>query len=164
VGQLVANAQGARPRLASLDSRSPLAAQVLAEMQRVRLEHGLPSLRTSPDLRASAESHSLDMADSGYFAHDSADGTPFWKRVERFYPAAGYRSWDAAETLLWSSPAVDAASAVAGWLASPRHRAILLSPKWREVGVATVHESDAPGVFDGLDVTIVTADYGTRVR
>jgi uncharacterized protein YkwD len=48
------------------------------------------------------------------------------------------------------------------WLASPEHRANLMNPRWREIGVAAVHEAVAPGAFKGLDVTIVTTDFGVR--
>jgi hypothetical protein len=45
---------------------------------------------------------------------------------------------------------------------SPEHRANLLSPTWREVGVSALHVAAAPGAFQGLDVTIVTTDFGVR--
>jgi uncharacterized protein YkwD len=48
------------------------------------------------------------------------------------------------------------------WLASPEHRANLMNPHWREIGVAAVHVTAAPGIYRGLDVTIVTTDFGVR--
>jgi uncharacterized protein YkwD len=51
---------------------------------------------------------------------------------------------------------------VESWLASPHHRENLLNPKWREVGVAAVHAWSAPGVYDGREVTVLTADFGAR--
>jgi uncharacterized protein YkwD len=141
-----------------------LAGQVLSELNVVRSQHHLSLLRSSPGLRAAAVEHSRDMASTGYFSHSSADGTPFWKRLQRLYPSTGFRSWNVGETLVWSSPDLDAQGAVADWLASPPHRAIVLGSQWREVGVASVHSSDAPGVYGGLAVTIVTADFGSRTR
>ena len=41
---------------------------------------------------------------------------------------------------------------------------ILLDPSWREVGVSAVQDSAAPGDFQGLQATIVTADFGVRSR
>jgi hypothetical protein len=38
----------------------------------------------------------------------------------------------------------------------------LLDPNWREIGVSAVHASSAPGVYNGLPVTIVTTDFGVR--
>ncbi len=48
------------------------------------------------------------------------------------------------------------------WLASPPHRANLLSPRWREIGLGAVHAFVAAGVYEGRAVTILTADFGVR--
>jgi uncharacterized protein YkwD len=48
------------------------------------------------------------------------------------------------------------------WLDSPPHREILLSPKWREVGLGAVKVENAPGFYLGRDVTVITADFGVR--
>src|ERR671936_967933 len=139
-----------------------LESQVLANVNRVRAEHGLPRLRFSTKLSAAAGQHSREMARVGYFGHNSADGTAFWRRVERYYPSRGYHSWSVGENLLWSSPDVDAAGAIKMWMASPEHRANLLNRSWREIGLAAVHSDSAPGTYQGLGVTIVTADFGAR--
>ena len=102
------------------------------------------------------------MAAQGYFAHESADGSAFWKRIQRFYTSSPWRSWSVGENLLWSSPDVDAQGALQLWLNSPEHRANLLAPSWREIGVSALHVAAAPGTFHGLDVTIVTTDFGVR--
>ena len=92
------------------------------------------------------------------------NGASFGQRVSRFYGTAGFRSWRAGENLLWASPDIDAKRAVEMWLESPGHRRILLTPAWREIGLSAVHTASAPRAFDGLEVTIVTADFGARVR
>jgi hypothetical protein len=38
----------------------------------------------------------------------------------------------------------------------------MLRARYREVGVGAVYARTAPGVYGGLDVTIVTADFGVR--
>ena len=48
------------------------------------------------------------------------------------------------------------------WLNSPPHRQNLLTAAWREVGIAAVHASSAPGVYAGQDVTILHVDFGVR--
>ena len=102
------------------------------------------------------------MALQGFFTHESADGSSFWKRVERFYTPKGFAYWSVGENLLWSSPDVGSSRALALWLASPKHRENLLTARWREVGLSAVHSPAAPGAFDGLPVTILTADFGVR--
>lgn len=135
---------------------------VLAEINALRQRHGLARLRTSPRLRAAADSHSGAMARFGFFKHDSRDGSAFWRRIERFYDSKRYRYWAVGENLLWSAPDLDPARAIRMWLDSPTHRKVLLAPRWRHVGLSAVHVDAAPGVFGGREVTIVTADFGVR--
>jgi uncharacterized protein YkwD len=135
---------------------------VLANVNLLRSQHGLGALRFSARLAAAARSHSSEMAQRGYFSHDSANGTSFDKRIARFYSLGGKRYWSVGENLLWSSPDVSASAALDMWLNSPEHRKILLTARWREIGLAAVHVHSAPGSYQGLEVTIVTADFGVR--
>jgi uncharacterized protein YkwD len=48
------------------------------------------------------------------------------------------------------------------WMNSPEHRANILTPRWREVGISAVHVLGAPGTYDGRTVTIITTDFGIR--
>ena len=98
----------------------------------------------------------------GYFQHESYDGTAFWKRITRWYGANGYGLWSVGENLLWSSPDVRPAGALDMWMNSPEHRANILTPRWREVGISAVHVLAAPGTYDGRTVTIITTDFGIR--
>ena len=141
---------------------SPLEHGVLVDINAFRASHHLSSLRLSPDLTAAAVAHTQEMAVDGYFAHASADGALFWKRIRSFYASTPWSFWSVGENLLWSSPDVDANTALQLWLNSPEHRANLMNPRWREIGVAAVHAAAAPGAFRGLDVTIVTTDFGVR--
>jgi uncharacterized protein YkwD len=145
-----------------LSVRTALDGQLLASVNAMRAERGLRPLRLSTELSTAARTHSLEMAEEGFFAHESADGAAFWKRIERFYDSSGFRTWRVGENLLWASPDVSAGGALQLWLRSPRHRAVLLDPRWREIGLSAVHAVAAPGAFKGLDVTIVTADFGIR--
>ena len=127
-----------------------------------RAAHGLRPLNVSVRLTEAAHRHSVSMATGGYFDHTSSDGTVFWKRIARYFGQAGFRRWTVGENLLWASPDVSPQQAVEMWLASPGHRKVLLSPAWTEIGLAAVHVRNAPGIFEGYDVTIVTADFGAR--
>jgi uncharacterized protein YkwD len=154
--------QRREPASRALAAASAFERDVVAELNAVRREHGLAPLRASAPLAAAAEHHAETMAREGFFAHESADGSPFWKRVQRFYGKAGYRSWAVGENLLWASPDVDPQRAVRMWMRSSGHRANILSAAWREVGVAAVHVARAPGVFGEREVTTVAADFGAR--
>lgn len=135
---------------------------VVDRMNRVRRSHGLRPLRLNQKLSAAADFHSRDMGRRGYFEHDSISGTPFWRRIERFYPSRGFRSWTVGENLLWGTNSYGAAFAIREWMDSPPHRENMLSRSWREVGIGAVHFAAAPGEYRGRPVTILTADFGAR--
>jgi uncharacterized protein YkwD len=149
----------ASPR-SSAATLSQLESSVLVDINAFRAQHGLATLRLNPQLNAAARGHSQQMANNGYFAHESSDGSVFWKRLKSFYASA--HSWSVGENLLWSSPNIDGGRALKMWLASPEHRQNLVNPAWREIGVSAVHVTQAPGVYHGQDVTIVTTDFGVR--
>jgi uncharacterized protein YkwD len=146
-------------------ARSVLETTVVGEINRVRAARGLRPLRPTRSLAAAARRHSTQMAQRGFFDHNSADGTPFWRRIERFYGDRGFRSWEVGENIFWQSPTTIAAtSVVRSWLASPGHRANMLSRSWRDLGVGALSLTSAPGVYGGSPVTIVTVDFGKRRR
>ena len=93
----------------------------------LRRQHGLGALRLSTKLSAAARSHSAEMAQRGYFSHNSANGTSFDKRIARFYSLGGKRYWSVGENLLWSSPTSAHRAALDMWLNSPEHRKILFT-------------------------------------
>lgn len=135
---------------------------IVGRINQIRRSHGLRGLRHNRRLGAAADYHSRDMARRGYFEHESANGTAFWRRIERFYPSRGFRSWTVGENLLWGSDTYGASFAVREWMNSPPHRANILSRDWREVGIGAVTVASAPGEYRGRRVTIVTADFGAR--
>lgn len=143
---------GALPRLQG---------EVLRAVNALRRERGLPSLRPSSALSEAALRHSLAMAEHGFFGHAGPDGAPFWRRIQAVY-RPGERFWSVGENIVWASPDLSARQAVDLWLASPPHRRNLLDAVWRDVGVGAVQALGAPGVYHGLDVTIVTVDFGVR--
>jgi uncharacterized protein YkwD len=141
------------------DSRS-LDAGIIARLNAVRVHHHLRRLQTSVPLESAAEQHSLDMAAEGYFSHESPDGTTTAGRLRSTYATGP--SWEVGENLLWASPRVDRMRTIALWQGSSEHRAILLDPRWVDVGCAAVHVDSAPGVYQDLPVTVVTCDFGVR--
>jgi uncharacterized protein YkwD len=159
---LAAPAAAAHGKAQRLSAEDALERGLLTEINGLRARHGLAPLRLNGRLSSAADVHSLAMARHGFFAHESADGSAFWKRVKRFYSDRGFSRWTVGENLLWSSPTIDAGGALRMWLDSPPHRRNLLSASWREIGLSAVHVPTAPGVFGGRETTILTADFGTR--
>ena len=143
---------------------SSLESGLLARVNAVRRSHGLRGLTISRGLSAAAAYHSRQMVQHGFFEHESRGGGSFWKRVERFYGSRGFRSWEVGENLAYGSPSLGAAATVRMWMNSPGHRDNLLSRRWREIGLGALHVGSAGGEYGGSPVTVVTADFGIRVR
>ena len=139
-----------------------LQAQVLVAINDLRRERGLRELQLNGALSRAALGHSFSMAKHGYFSHSGWNGSPFWQRIKPNYRPQPTSYWGVGENMAWAEPDLSADEAIEMWLASPPHRKNLLNPAWREVGLGAVRALSAPGVYDGLDVTILTADFGTR--
>jgi uncharacterized protein YkwD len=155
-------AQGVRKAPASQQALTTLETGILAQLNRVRLAHGLVPLRLNPQLSTAARRHSSAMVARGFFAHESLDGSPFWKRVRDYYGPGGQGQWSVGENLLWSSPDISPSGALKVWMASAGHRKNILTPSWREIGIAAAYTSTGPGEFDGNPVTVITTDFGVR--
>jgi uncharacterized protein YkwD len=147
---------------AGVATTKALETEVLVEINALRRARGLAALRVNAGLAAAAAAHSVAMARGGFFAHESADGSPFWKRVKSYYGSAGFARWSVGENLVWAAPELTPKQAVTMWMNSPPHRKNLLSPQWREIGLGGIRVPQAPGVFAGQGVTVLTADFGAR--
>jgi uncharacterized protein YkwD len=122
---------------------------LLTVMNQVRSAHGVRSLRADARLEGAARSHSRLMLRTGSFTHGA-----FTTRIRR----AGVRAPRIGENLAWSSGLASARAIVQMWLASPPHRANLLRPGYRIVGIGAI-----TGTFNGQRHTLmVTTDFAGR--
>jgi len=129
---------------ASARGLSASESSLLRAMDGVRTSHGLAPLRLDYRLERVARSHSLSMLRGHYFSHGS-----FAARLR----ASGAAGPIFGEDLAWG-PA-SASWIVNAWLTSPEHRANLLRPGFRRVGVGAVI-----GRFEGsAGAMVVTADF-----
>ena len=123
-------------------------ASLLQTMNTVRTSRGLAPLRLDVRLLRAARGHSADMMNRQYFAHGSVAARALAQRARA--PVYG-------EDLAWGT-GVTAQSVVNNWLASPRHRAVLLRPGFRRIGIGV-----AFGTFVGHGgAAVVTADFAGR--
>jgi uncharacterized protein YkwD len=136
---------------------------ILEDLNQIRRSHGLAPLELSPGLSAAARAHSDEMLVWGYFGHRSADGAAYWRRIESYYrPLIRGGTWSVGENLFWAPGDLNAREAVRAWMRSPKHRHNILTPMWRQIGIGIRHESDAPGVYGDVQVTVLTTDFGVR--
>ncbi|WP_242418029.1 CAP domain-containing protein, partial [Frankia sp. CpI1-P] len=104
-------------------------AQVVTLTNIEREREGLAPLAVDPMLTAAAAEHSRDMVARGFFAHTSPDGRTVSDRVTDL----GYRYARVAENI--AAGQTTAEEVVAGWMQSPGHRANILIPQLRQIGV-----------------------------
>ncbi|MEU8246970.1 CAP domain-containing protein [Nonomuraea sp. NPDC048916] len=121
----------------TLQVSSSLAARVVSLTNAARAKHGCGPLRVDGRLTRAARAHSLEMARSGRFAHDSPDGRSPWDRME----SAGYRA-GAAENI--GRGYSSAEEAVRGWLDSRDHRQNILNCRITAIGVGVVAGPGGP--------------------
>ena len=126
-----------------------------------RADHGMRALHLSPRLGLAARGHSADMAGRRYFSHDSRSGGSFVERIR----SAGYlqqaRSWRVGENIAWGNGRfATPRSIMAAWMHSPGHRANILNPGFREVGVGVTN--GAPVQAFARSGATYTTDFGAR--
>lgn len=118
-----------------------LRAAVVCLINRFRGERGLPQLRERGRLDAAAQGHSNQMVTGDFFAH----GNPGVRIT-----AAGFH-WEAYGEAI-STGFRTPRTAVWGWLSSPPHCQILLSPTYEFIGVGVnprpvAGETTIPGTW-----------------
>jgi uncharacterized protein YkwD len=118
----------------------PAEAALRDAVNAARQANGLPDLTVEPRLQRAARERTADLAAHGYFAHEWHDGTSFATWITRYWPCG------AGEILVMRTPSLNAQQAVQLWLASPGHRANMLSPDWRSMGV------ELAGIYGTVDL------------
>jgi uncharacterized protein YkwD len=126
--------------------------KVVRLVNRIRTHHGLRKLRASRTLAHAASDHTGDMLRADYLSHDSKDGTPMATRVRRYTGAR----WVGENIAVTSRRRGVARRVVRMWMASPSHRAVLLSPKSRRIGVGR-----ARGRLGGAAYSVFTVDFAS---
>lgn len=109
-----------------------LAREVTRLVNRERETRGLAPLALSPLLSGSAQFHARFMADNDCFAHLCPNEPDLRARVRN----TGYEYRMIAENI--AAGTTDPAQTVRGWMISPGHRANILNPDMREIGVGYV--------------------------
>lgn len=136
------------PPLTGLAQGEPLASSPAQEaIYLTNLERekaGLPPLKENPLLAQAAQAHADTMAAKDFFDHnDPGTGTSPADRIS----AAGYHWSVVAENI--GSGATSPAEVVQGWMESSAHRANILNPRVREIGVG--YAFDAADTFPQPD-------------
>jgi uncharacterized protein YkwD len=146
-------------------------AAVLCLHNRERSSRGLPALKQHAKLRRAAERHSQDMVARGFFSHESRDGSDIAERILGTGYARG-AGWSLGENIAWAMDDLASAAEIhRAWMRSPGHKANILRPQFREVGIGIALGAPLPrpaassplrSDTDDLDGATYTADFGVR--
>jgi uncharacterized protein YkwD len=140
-------------------------AAMLCLVNRERTSRGEAALRPNVDLRRAAQSHSSDMANASYFAHESRNGeTPLARMRAAGYIFSSRLGYAVGENIAWGTMSLATPKAiVAGWMASPEHRANMLDATFRDTGVGVAPHPPA-SLAHGEAGAIYTQDFGRIIR
>lgn len=127
---------------------------LLANTNERRIEHNLRALTHNPTLSKAAQAKAEDMIARNYWSHTTPEGKEPWI----FLDQVGYRYAAAGENLAYGFS--DSASAVAGWMNSPGHKANILNSNYSEVGFGIAHSPNYQG--EG-EQTVVVAMYAAPI-
>jgi uncharacterized protein YkwD len=122
---------------------APAEEAMVAEIDQVRTERGLPGLRQSQDLFESAGSYSRYMIARDYFGHLSSI-----RMSDRFSLKGEILAWHSGDN-------ARVGPTLRSWMSSGAHRDVLLHPKMRVVGAGL-----ARGRLGGREVTVWTIHFG----
>jgi uncharacterized protein YkwD len=114
-----------------------------------RATENLSNLHVNETLVLAAQMKANDMAVKGYFAHNAPDGKDPWY----WFQQAGYDFAAAGENLAVNF--TDSTDVTNAWMASPLHRANIMSGNYTEIGIAT-----AEGTFKGKPALFVVQEFG----
>ncbi len=120
-------------------SRLKVATAILCLVNVERRKKGLTSLKRSKFLAQAATGHSKDMLKRRFFEHVGPGGPSFPSRLKRIR----YRGSSAAENIAYGSN-FNAKLVLRAWMNSPPHKANILGPRSRFLGV---------GIAVGIPVT-----------
>ncbi len=130
-------------------------------LNKQRAQHGLRELHSSHDLKKAAHRHSAYMRRHGCFDHECPGEASIDSRLRHAgYLHNGLTRWLYGENIAYGSEAyASPKSMVKAWMASPEHRANILNPSFRDIGVGIVW--GMPGKRHGSG-GIYTTDFGLR--
>jgi uncharacterized protein YkwD len=118
---------------------------------------GLAALVRNAALDRVSAAYSRRMVAEAFFAHVAPDGTNLVERLGDVHYFPAHSPWIVGENLAWATDQLSTPSTlIAEWMASPTHRANILYPGYREIGIGVVlGDPDDPAT----GVT-VTTDFG----
>jgi uncharacterized protein YkwD len=134
-----------QPRPAAVETwvDDALGASVLAEVNALRAQAGLPAFASHPQLAAAASSYALTLARHDWYDHTGPDGSSFASRIR----AAGFTAnVGMGEVIALGAGDWSGADFARAWMGSPGHRSLLMSGEYALAGAGCSLRRTAEGV------------------
>jgi uncharacterized protein YkwD len=134
----------------------------LCLMNSERGARGLAELRSHPALASAAGRYARQMVSERFFAHTSPRGSTVLSRIRGTAYLRGAPAWTVGENIAAGGGTLATPRAIVeAWMESPGHRANLLSPCFRDVGIGIASGMAAQQADAGIAGTYVS-DFGRR--
>ena len=143
------NSFGGLIGLSEVEASSITPENIIALTNQERLGFGLNTLSTNAQLSAAALAKANDMFEKQYWDHFGPNGESPWQ----FIRAAGYDYVYAGENLAKGFRTAEGVHEA--WMASPTHKANIVSGNYKDIGVAVVE-----GELLGKQTTLVVQMFG----
>lgn len=142
----------ARPGVLGVNSKIDVKALIeLTNAERAKA--GLSPLSENSQLDAAAAAKAENMFSENYWAHFAPSGKTPWDFIQK----SGYKFSFAGENLAKNFYTSD--ETVKAWMNSPTHKENIISPKYKEIGMAVVE-----GNLNGQKTTLVVQMFGNSDR
>jgi uncharacterized protein YkwD len=149
---------GARTTPVDENTRREATIAVLCLINNLRARYHQRPVRASLGLTVSALQHSADMVQRGYFSHDGPGGDTPLVRAQRNGYIRAHHSFSLSEAIAWDEQATPL-SLVRQLRLSPEHRAILLDPDQRDVGIGLTLGAPVAGVTTSSSTLVLAFGY-----
>jgi uncharacterized protein YkwD len=152
---------GAGKRLGSSRASRRIASRaLLCLLNKTRRAHGLRPLRANARLLRAAQRHSQSMVARGYFSHVEPGGLDSLDRIRRTGYLSGAHRFTCGENIGWGEGTTSTPrSMMRAWMNSAPHRANILTPSFREVGLGGVPGTPGHAHVSGATYT---TEFGGR--
>jgi uncharacterized protein YkwD len=152
-----AQLQPTRANLAAID------AATFCLIEQVRAANHLQPLLYSPPLQGVATGQTRDMVAGDYFGDNSISGlTPMQRILATPYPSHAKRV-NSAQNIGWATgPLATPAAMVQAWMHSQPHREIILTARFRDIGVGVMPAAPS-SLARGLHGATYTLELGQRI-
>jgi uncharacterized protein YkwD len=125
-----------------------------------RADNGLPALNHSTQLDQSSQGMCQLMITEHFFSHETPEGKNVVDRIQPtgYIPKSG--DWVVGENLAWGNGGLSTPQAIVnGWMNSPGHKANILAPDYKDIGLAACNGSPLTTTDGG---TVYVNNFGAK--